>query len=241
MRLLLTRPREDSDRLAARLRALGHEAVIAPLMDVHMREGCELSLAGIQAILATSGNGVRAIAGRTGRRDVPLYAVGPQTADTARAYGFALVVDSEGDAAALADRVAATLDPKNGVVFHTAGAETAGRLRQVLEARGFQVQSEILYEAVAVERLPDMAIAAIKNEALDGVMVFSPRSASILAMLVTGAQLEGKVARLDAFCISAATAAALAPLAFARIAVASAPNEAAMLALLAPPGGAVAS
>ena len=37
-------------------------------------------LDGVQAILATSANGVRALARRTPRRDLPLFAVGPQTA-----------------------------------------------------------------------------------------------------------------------------------------------------------------
>jgi uroporphyrinogen-III synthase len=62
-------------------------------------------------------------------------------------------------------------------------------------------------------------------------MLFSPRSAKIFADLVTRAGLAPNCARVDAYCISAATAAALGGLTFARVAVAGQPNQDAMLAL----------
>jgi uroporphyrinogen-III synthase len=232
MRLLVTRPSDDSLATAAVLRARGHTAVIAPLMHVRFYEGPQRALSGVQAVLATSANGVRALATRSARRDVPFYAVGPQTADAARRAGFTTVRSAEGDSNALADIAAAELDPANGSLLHAAGAETAGRLRQALQARGFTVESEILYDAVPVSVLPPEAAQALRDDALDGVLLYSPRSAKIFAVLVGDAGLAEKCARLDAFCISAATATALGPLAFARVAVAGAPNQDGMLALI---------
>jgi uroporphyrinogen-III synthase len=233
MRLLVTRPLEESEKLAAKLRALGHQAVVAPLMTVRFFDGPPLVLDGVQAILATSANGVRALSRRTARRDIAVFAVGPQTAETARENNFGHVVSADGDAGALAETVAAKLDPARGALFHAAGAETAGHLRQRLEARGFTVASQILYEAQPLTRLPSTAADALKIDALDGVLVFSPRSAKILSGLVAAAGLASHCARLDAYCISAAAGEALSPLAFARVAVAGAPNEEAMLNLLA--------
>jgi uroporphyrinogen-III synthase len=232
MRLLVTRPSEDAETIAAQLRAKGHEPVVAPLMEVRIHHGEKLALAGIQAILATSANGVRAIAGRSDRRDIPIYAVGPQTAETARVSGFASVRSADGDAVALVETVAAQLDPAAGILFHAAGAETAGRLRQALITRGFTVESTVLYEAVQAKELPPNATAALKDNMLDGILLFSPRSAKILAGLLSAAGLTEHCARLQAYCISAATAAALAGVAFARVAVAGSPNQEAMLALL---------
>ena len=65
MRLLITRPEEDAIVIAGLLRARGHMPIVAPLMDVQVREGAAVTLDGVQALLATSANGVRAFAQRT--------------------------------------------------------------------------------------------------------------------------------------------------------------------------------
>lgn len=232
MRLLVTRPQEAAMAIAAALSARGHSPVIAPVMEIRIREGEALGLDGVQAILATSANGVRALTHHTAHRDLPVYAVGPQTAEAAHEAGFHSVHSADGDASALAEKVAAELDPAGGALFHAAGAETAGRLRENLKAKGFTVESAVLYEAVPMKKLPDIAENALRENLLDGVLLFSPRTAKIFAGLVNDAGLAEKCAPLHAFCISAATAAALGSLEFARMAVAGNPNQEALLALL---------
>ena len=234
MRLLITRPREDADTFAVLLRARGHAPVVAPVMEVRLHDGPALALTSVQAVLATSANGIRALARRTERRTVAVYAVGPQTAEAAKSAGFKTVNNAEGDSTALVEFVAERADPAKGSLLHAAGAETAGRLRQALQAKGFTVETEVLYDAVPVSAMPDNAKQALKEGALDGVLLFSPRSAKTFATLTAEAELQHSCAALQAFCISAATAAALAPLTFARVAVAGAPNQDEMLALLRP-------
>lgn len=234
MRLLITRPHEDAVAIAEILRVRGHVPVIAPLMEVQVREGPEIALDGVQAVLATSANGVRALSQRTSRRDVPVYAVGPQTAEAARSAGFKTVHSAEGDSMALVEFVGERLDPAKGQLLHAAGAETVGRLRQALQAKGFTVESTVLYDAVPVAALPENALATLQDGTLGGVLLFSPRSAKTFATLTTEAKLAAACEKLDAYCISAATAAALTPLTFARVAVAGGPNQDAILALIPP-------
>ena len=235
MRLLITRPQEDAAAIAQLLRTRGHVPIIAPLMDVLVREGPELSLEGVQALLATSANGVRALARRTPRRDVAVYAVGPQTAETARGAGFKNVFSAEGDATALVEFVAERADPAKGQLLHAAGAETAGRVKQALQAKGFTVENVVLYDAAPVAKLPENALLTLQDGTLDGVLLFSPRSAKTFATLATEAKVAAACEKMDAYCISAATAAALMPLTFARVAVAGVPNQDAILALIPPP------
>ncbi len=236
MRYLVTRPRDDAEAFAKALHARGHGAIVAPIMEVHVIAGEPIALEGVQAVLATSANGVRALAARTKRRDVTFYAVGPQTAEAARDAGFPIVISAEGDSAALVETVAREGDPAKGALLHAAGAETAGRLRQSLQARGFSVETAVLYEAVPVAKLPPEAEEALRNETVDGVFLFSPRSARVFATLVGDAGLAAQCAKLIACCISAATAEALNPLSFARVAVAGAPNQDAILDLVPPQG-----
>jgi uroporphyrinogen-III synthase len=101
-------------------------------------------------------------------------------------------------------------------------------LAEDLAARGFAVRRLALYAIEAADQLPPQAAAALKERALDGALFFSPRSARIFRELADGWPTEN----LTAFCISAATAEALAPMVFACIKVAARPNQAAMLALL---------
>jgi uroporphyrinogen-III synthase len=208
---------------------------VAPFMDVHILGCPPIALDGVQAVLATSANGVRGLTARSTHRNVTVYAVGPQTAEAARMAGFTSVHSAEGDSTNLVEMVAAKADPQKGMLLHAAGAETAGRLRQALQARGFKVETLVLYEGAPVTALPELARSSLREGKLDGVLLFSPRSAKTFAALVAGAELSAACARLEAFCISAATATALAPLTFARVVVAGAPNQEAILALIPPP------
>ena len=88
MRILVTRPLEDGKEIAARLAEMGHQALLAPLLTPRFQDGPEPDLTDVQAILATSANGIRALARRTARRDFPIFAVGPQTTEEAQKAGF---------------------------------------------------------------------------------------------------------------------------------------------------------
>jgi uroporphyrinogen-III synthase len=235
MRLLITRPLEDAVAIADILRARGHVPILAPLMQVHYREGIAIGLDGVQAVLATSANGVRALARGTARRDVSIYCVGPQTAEAARSAGFKVVHSAEGDSAMLVEFVAARADPAKGMLLHAAGSETAGRMRQVLQAKGFTVETIVLYDAVLATALPENARVTLQDRTLNGVLLFSPRSSKIFATLVTEAKLAAACEKVEAYCISAATASELTPLPFARVAVAGVPNQDAILELIPPP------
>ncbi len=228
MRVLVTRPLEDAAVFAARLREMGHEPLIAPLLTVRFHDGPPLELEGIEGVLATSANGVRALARRTAQRDVPLYAVGPQTAEAARQAGFATVQSADGDAVALAETLPQWVKP-GSVLFHAAGAEGAGRLASLLASKGYEVRTAILYEVGAATALPGSVAQALSNGSLAAAFFFSPRSARVFAECAVRADLCKMCLGLSAVCISQATAEALKSLAFREILVAQRPNQDALL------------
>ncbi len=232
MRILLTRPLDDAAPFARILGERGHEAVIAPLLEIRFRDGPDVPLDGVQAILATSANGVRAIARRTARRDIPIFAVGPQTTEEARRAGFAAVRNADGDGAALARAAEQWASPDRGALLHAAGAEVPKLLAAELEKHGFTVRREILYDAVALSQMPDAAAVALKSDVLDAVMHFSPRSARLFGELAAQAGLQRHCKRVASLCISRATAEAAEALAFREIRIAKSPSQEAMLALL---------
>lgn len=232
MRILVTRPLEDAERTAADLRARGHEAILAPLMEIHFRSGPDLALAGVQAILVTSANGIRALAAHSKRRDLPVFAVGPQSAEAARKEAFAEVKSADGDAAALAEAVKGLARPESGALFHAAGAETKGDLAARLSAAGFTVQSEVLYEAVPASVLPPDAETALAKGEADAVMLYSPKSARIFVACLAQSGLADAARGLTALCISKAAATPLAVLPFRAVRVAAHPDQDGLFALL---------
>lgn len=232
MRVLVTRPLDDSRDTAERLKAMGHDSVIAPLLDICFQQGGEISLDGVQAILATSANGIRALVRRTARRDVAVFAVGRQSAEEAREAGFTDVRNAEGGSAALATAAAGWADPACGILLHISGSDVAGDLAGTLEATGFTVRRETLYEAVAVTELPAEASAALRDGSLDAVLLFSARSSATFVQSVVRAGLASACARLVAVAISEAAAAPLAGLTFSALRIPPSPNQDAMLALL---------
>jgi uroporphyrinogen-III synthase len=233
MRVLVTRPKGDAEETSAKLVALGHDAITVPLLEIRFREGEEISLAGVQTILVTSANGIRALARRTNRRDVAVLAVGAQSAEIARKLGFERVTHSSGDADALASFAIASLKPENGALLHAAGQETRGQLATRLTNRGFAVRGETLYDAVAANDLPPPLHVALAEKSLDAVLFFSPRTAGIFAALVAQAGVEDACRNILALCLSENVAAELGSLHFREIRVAQRPDHDALLALLA--------
>jgi uroporphyrinogen-III synthase len=216
MRVLITRPLDDAQRIAGALRAMGHAPVVVPLMEVRFFD-VAVALDGVQAILATSANGVRGLARLSERRDLPLFAVGPQTAQAARDAGFTNVRDAQGDARALAEAASHWAAPGSGALLHVKGVQGAA-----LAVPGLEMKSVIVYDVVPVRPPP-----ALPGD-VDVALFFSPASARIFKDAASGFPANTVVA----VCISRAVADALSPLHFREIRVAAAPNQEELLASL---------
>ncbi len=234
MRVLVTRPRPDAEAFAEALTARGHEALIEPLLEITLAEASALpsELDAFQALLVTSANGLRAFAALTDRRDLPVFAVGPASAEAAAAAGFARVESAEGDVDDLIRLVRARLSPDEGVLLHAAGKTLAGDLKGELEAAGFTVTRAVLYTAEAAIRLSDATQAALREGRVGAVALFSPRTAETFVALVREADLAEACRSLRALCLSAAVAGKLEALDWAALEVAARPETEALLAML---------
>jgi uroporphyrinogen-III synthase len=226
----VTRPLQDGEAIARRLAAMGHQALLAPLLTVEFLDGPHLDLASVQAVLVTSANGVRALARRSPARDITIFAVGPQTADAAQEEGFLRIRSATGDAGKLAEAVSGWADPGAGALLHAAGEEAGDTLCEILSTRGFKIRREILYRMKKAAHLPAEAARAITKSEVGAALFFSPNSAALFADCVARDGLSTQ--RLAAICISANTAEALKSVAFSEIRIAAAPNQDALLACL---------
>jgi uroporphyrinogen-III synthase len=202
--VLITRPRADAAVLAEELEARGHQVMVEPLLTIAPLAEVIPPLDGVQAILLTSANAVPALRGTNLR--LPVFVVGEATARAARESGCGDVHAAAGDAASLARLIVARCRPNEGSLLHLCGAEVRPGLAEPLEAAGFTLRRQVVYRAVAARSLSRQAIAAIRQEAIDAVLLFSPRTASVLVGLLAGHGLSGCLRQTEAICLSAAVA-----------------------------------
>ncbi len=238
MRALITRPREDAEALAGLLRERDIESVIEPMLVIRSLEGAEVDFEGVQALLLTSANGARALAGRepgAGKADwrhLRVFAVGNATAKAARDRGFKRVASAAGDVASLSRLVAETLDPRKGVLLHIAGTKVAGDLAGRLRKSGFAVRRAVLYEAAAAQALSPGLVSMLNAGAIDLALFFSPRTARSFVSLARKAGVAPACESMTALCLSAAVAEAARVIDWAEVRVAGWPDLDGMLALI---------
>jgi uroporphyrinogen-III synthase len=232
IRALVTRPRHEAEALAALLAERGIDTVLEPLIEITRRAAALPNFAEVQAILCTSANGVRILARESSERGVPIFAVGDATARAACEAGFREVESAGGAVGDLARLVCQHLNPEDGRLLHVAGSEVAGDLAAMLGIHGFTVERLVLYEARAATSLTPATARLIETRQIELALFFSPRTAAIFASLVETAGVADGLATTTALSISPAADAALTTLTFRERAIAAAPTQAALLALV---------
>jgi uroporphyrinogen-III synthase len=236
MRLLVTRPEPDAARLKARLENLGLEATVEPLVNITFNKTDDIDLSEAQALIVTSRNALRALAARPGSleiaRALPAFAVGEATAGDARALGFAAVVAGAGTFYDLVPQIVSMLDPSQGLIVHLAGDTLAGDLKGELEAHGFRVNQPVVYRTESSTRLTDATIEQMATGEIEGVILLSPRTATVYAELVARHGLIRSVREILHFCLSNSVARQLRAIGTIRIEIASRPQLEEVLALI---------
>lgn len=230
--VLITRPQPGADRLAAALKRGGYEPVTAPVLEVVPLENPDLPpLADIDALIFTSANGVRFFAECTPVRDLPVYAVGDVTHDTAQARGFNPVFSAGADSDSLARMLCETL-PAGMRLLHAAGERVAGHLPETLGAAGIEYTRCNLYRTQPIDALPQTLVSVIKGRTINAAMFFSPATAEAFVRLYKQAGLADESTAITALCMSDAVAEAAGQLGWGACHVAEHPSQADMLRLL---------
>lgn len=212
MKLLVTRPLPAGSATAERLRNLGHDVELAPLMTTEVVEWT-IPAPIPPAIMLTSAVAARLAGPLTAQLcDLPVFAVGESTAEAARAAGFGDVRVGGGAVQALLDGVAAA---GFASILHLAGEDRT----PVVVPERLTIIVRIVYRA---RLLPLAAVPSV-----DWVLLYSPRSAAHFAAEVDRLGLARREIALAA--ISDATLAA-AGSGWRATGVAAHPNEDALIA-----------
>ncbi len=227
---MLTRPREQAEALAIKLRARDIDVWIEPMLSIIPHTNVKLETDDYQALLVTSSNGADSLAEATTRRDLKLYAVGDVTAATLSHHDFADVWSADGNADDLAAMVEKDVDPSEGSLLHVGGVNLAGDLISRLRSKGYKTDHIALYHTVAASALTREVRSAMANREIDGVLFFSPETARIFVALVVGALCEKALADMTAFCLSEAAAKAANRISWGHLVISDRPAAASLIA-----------
>lgn len=212
MHLLVTRPQPDAEDLQRKLEVRGFRVSVAPLLDICTGPQRPIPSRPYQAVLITSANGARALTQHPARDRLlrlVAYAVGPQSRAAAAASGFERVAEAGGDVNAIIDKVKSELEPGRGPLLYLSGEETSGDLEAVLQRRGFEVDRVIMYAAVPAAHLPPPVTAMIKRGAIDGVLLYSLRTAKVWRKCISADGLDTHAGHILHFCLATPVAGAL--------------------------------
>jgi uroporphyrinogen-III synthase len=88
LRVVVTRPAEQGGELARRIEALGHEAVLCPLIEIEPVGPAAVDTSGYDWVVVTSPRGARELALRRVGEVPQVAAIGPGTAAALREHGI---------------------------------------------------------------------------------------------------------------------------------------------------------
>lgn len=219
MPVIVTRTQPGADALAARLSALGYAPVVMPCLDVEATHA-PMPEGDFDGTIITSAHALLFTSAQI--KDKPLYAVGPSTADTARALGCENVTAGGGDVKSLA-----AILPK-GRWLHVCGADLAPGTDEALPGTA----RWIVYRAVPqpFDKKTFESVLATGEEA--AVLVHSARAAAILAENVQPYAESGTLDKLSVFTLSHAVLECVAPIRGWSTYSADAPDENTLIDLL---------
>lgn len=238
MRILVTRPQPSATATAARLEALGHEAIVLPMMEAVHDPQAALDVLSLPhgAIAVTSAEAIRALA--LVKDDVsphlttPIFCVGPATAEAARQFGFQSVVTSYATGRALAQLIAEIFRSTGGPggLAYLAGLPRSPGFEMALREEGIGCRVADVYRMSPIAHAPETIENLLFSRKPEAILFYSHETARhffALNALATKSAFHD----MRLLCLSEHVADAV-PRGIGHIAIAAEPNEASLFALL---------
>lgn len=227
--IMVTRPREDAEELAAELSDRGFDTCIAPMLSTEAVEADVPPLERFSGLVFTSRYGVRHFTALEKSRSLPVFAVGDATAEAARAAGFSDVISAKGAGEDLAKLIG-----KRGSgglrLLHAGGAERVDGWTENIA--GAEIVPLVLYQSKPAREFPEDVLELFKVGRVNYVLLFSPATARNFVTLTRAAGLEKCAEKAVAICLSRMVADVAGLLPWRRLLVAGRPDKKSLLEML---------
>ncbi|RWX75144.1 uroporphyrinogen-III synthase [Neorhizobium lilium] len=183
MRVIVTRPEYSAGGTAERLKSLGHEPVLIPLMKaLHDQEAVMRALAQPHAVLAvTSAEALRALSNHKddlgSHLATPVFAVGTATAQAAEELGFTDIRTGPGGGRGLADLIAAQAGSRP--VLYLAGNPRSPHFEAACSEKHVPLHVAEIYRMLPIAYDLAEIGARLDDREADAVLLYSAESARL--------------------------------------------------------------
>ncbi|MGN7661124.1 MAG: uroporphyrinogen-III synthase [Anaplasma sp.] len=180
--LLMTRPKADSVRSKSTLEKLGFDVFIEPMFEVlYLRTGT-LDFTPYSMVVATSRNGIGAMARCTKERAMSILTVGNSTMEYALSLGFTDVVSAGGTVNDLLFYLGSQV--RRARVLYVRGEVVSHDLRAAANNLGFTTDEVVLYRTVPRDCFSVECRDLLSHGKISGVVFYSAGTAKIFIELV---------------------------------------------------------
>ena len=202
MHIVITRPKEDSSNLIAKLINLGHSVTHLPIIKIEKLKTKKINLENYKAIIFTSSNAIRFMNIEKFDSKIKCFCVGNATEFTAKQAGFINTYSSEGTVDSLIELIIRTIDIKSGKLLYLSSEFISKDLDSDLIGAGYSVDRISNYTSLPVETIDEKTLNSFKKNPPDVIFIYSSRSAKNLFKLINKYSLLNVVTQSNLMCIS---------------------------------------
>ncbi|MFA5592632.1 MAG: uroporphyrinogen-III synthase [Micavibrio sp.] len=232
-KILITKTIEDSELYAQAVRTAGFEPLVEPMLSIaSVAEAPYARITGGAPLIFTSPHAVRAFARNMPDRRHFIYAVGRDTAETARSEGFESIETGAGTADDLVKMLLAK--PKEALdgLFYIRSVNISRDLKGILAENGVNIGEVTAYRADIADILSIDLLKSLDHQEINAVMLFSRRGAGAFADLIEQYGRTVRLKKTKALCISEGVLESVSVLPFQKAMVAGSPDRHGMMELL---------
>lgn len=197
MKILVTRPKKQALSTAQKLKALGHQPIVEPLLEVRSIPA-KLPIGEFDAVILTSANAIDRLDHNwpvQNREQVPVLVTGTTTQEAAANAGFTMAQSVNGSALDLVDAVPSWLNKhkkRNPVqILYPCAEAVAHDLCALLTTKDIICVSWPVYKTIAKQELSAEVVDQLLSGQIDLVLLYSARTAAAFAGLIEELKLDG--------------------------------------------------
>ena len=201
-KILLTRPKKLSQKIAKNLSKKNLSSLIQPLFSIVPVKNLQPITQKLQAVLITSSAAIFALDKLLIKKDVLILVVGQKTAAQIKKLGYKNIVIASGSAASLLNLALEKLAKSSGLILYLSGKIITLDLIEKLKEQNFSAQKIVVYETVESKKFSDKTIDAINNGNISEVWIYSKNSLNIFYKLTCQHNLLECLNGIKILCLS---------------------------------------